>query len=113
MAAKRKRRGEPEKPRLTIPEDLVTRLIDPDQVFGALGETDDLEAATSYRVDAAFAEIAQALAETNRPLSWLHLLREGTTARAYRHGYCDGAVAAGWIVYGIAGDFGHASPRSD
>jgi len=111
MAAnyKRKRRGvagAPERPAarlmLTIPEDRVTRLIDPGQVVAA--DDAEIDAALTNVIDVAAGEIARALAETGRALAPLHGLRTAAEGRGYRHGYREGALATGWIVHALAGD---------
>lgn len=113
MAAKRNRAGAPRKRKakrllLTIPEEALTKLLDPAEVFGAVADEHDLEAATEYRADLASAEMAQALVETGRSLSYLHVLREALEGRGYRRGYLDGALAAGRICHALARDL---SPR--
>ena len=87
---------------LVIPEATVTRLIDPAEIFGAGADADDLAAATESRVDLAAVEIAQALVETGRTLSHLHVLRAALEERGYRRG--DGALAVGWTVHALARD---------
>ena len=89
---------------LVIPEALVTRLIDPAEIFGAGADAEDLAAATESRVDLAAAEIAQALVATGRTLSHLHVLRAALEERGFRRGYRDGALAAGWTVHALARD---------
>ena len=91
---------------LAIPEDVLTRLLDPGEVFGAVADEGDLEAATGYRIDLASAEIAPALVETGRSLSYLHVLRAALEGRGYRRGYLDGALAAGVIGHALAQDVG-------
>ena len=91
---------------LEIPEDVLTRLIDPAEVFGVVADEGDLEAATGYRIDLAAAEIAPALVTTGRPLSYLHVLRTALEERGYRRGYLDGALAAGAICHALARDAG-------
>jgi len=111
MAAnyKRKRRGvagAAERPAarlmLPIPEDRVTRLIDPEQVVAA--DDDEVDTALTNVIDVAAGEIARALAETGRSLSPLHALRTAAEGRGCRRGYRDGALATGWIVHAFAGD---------
>ncbi len=89
---------------LEIPEDVLTRLLDPEEVFGAVADEGDLEAATGYRIDLAAAEIAPALVETGRSLSDLHVRRAALEGRGYRRGYLDGAIAAGAICHALARD---------
>ena len=91
---------------LVIPEEVLTKLLDPAEVFGAVADEHDLEAATEYRADLASAEIAQALVETGRSLSYLHVLREALEGRGYRRGYLDGALAAATICHALARDVG-------
>ena len=91
---------------LEIPEDVLTRLLDPGEVFGAVADEGDLAAATGYRIDLAAAEIAPALVATGRSLSYLHVLRAALEERGYRRGYRDGALAAGTICHALARDAG-------
>ncbi len=93
---------------LEIPEDVLTRLLDPGEVFGAVADEGDLEAAVGDRIDLASAEIAPALVETGRSLSYLHVLRAALEGRGYRRGYLDGALAAGVICHALARDAGGA-----
>ena len=91
---------------LEIPEEVLTRLIDPGEVLGAVADEGDLEAATGYRIDLASAEIAQALVKTGSSLSYLHVMRTALEGRGYRRGYLDGALAAGAICHALARDRG-------
>jgi len=87
---------------LAIPEDVVTRLIDPAQVL----PDDEAEDAAANALDEAACEIAAALVATGRSLAHLHALRTAAETLAYRRGYRAGALAAGWIVHAIARDAG-------
>jgi hypothetical protein len=102
MAAK-KRRG-PKRLALAIPEEVVTRLIDPAQVL----PDDEIDAAAACALDEAACEVAAALAETGRPLANLHALRTAAETLGFLRGYRAGALAAGWIVHALARD---APPR--
>jgi hypothetical protein len=96
MAARKK----PRRPKLAIPEDAVTRLIDPAQVL----PDDEAEQAATNALDEAACEIAAALAATGRPLAHLHALRTSAETLAYLRGYRAGALASGWIVHALARD---------
>lgn len=98
MAAKRKRA--PKRLLLAIPEDVVTRLIDPEQVLPG----DEAEDAARDALDEAACEIAAALVATGRPLSHLHALRTAAEGVGFRRGYRAGALATGWIVHALAAD---------
>ncbi len=105
-AGKTERRRPGRKIMIEIPEHVLTRLIDPGEVFGAVADEGDLEAATGYRIDLASAEIAQALVKTGSSLSYLHVMRTALEGRGYRRGYLDGALAAGAICHALARDVG-------
>ena len=87
---------------LAIPEEFLIRLADPQEVFGCAADEGDLDAALGYRIDMASAEIAQALVETGRSLSYLHVLCEAVDLRAARRGYLEGALAVGRICNALA-----------
>ena len=57
-----------------------------------------------YRTDLASAEIAKALVETGRSLSYLHVLIEALDMRGARRGYLDGALVAGRLCSALATD---------
>lgn len=95
MAAKKPRRA-----MLAIPEDVVTRLIDPAQVL----PDDEIEEAAANALDEATGEIAAALVATGRSLAHLHALRTSAETLGYLRGYRAGALAAGWAVHALARD---------
>ena len=88
---------------LVIPEDVVTGLATPANLLGD-DRDDDVEPGLDLRIEMAFQEIAQALAETERPLSHLHLLREALDRRGARRGYREGASAVASVVAAFALD---------
>lgn len=96
---------------LVIPEDVVTRLIDPEQVVAA--DDAEIDAALTNQIDAAASEVAQALAETGRSLAHLHALRTAAEGLGFRQGYRAGALAAGWVVYGLARDLEQRAPHAE
>lgn len=111
MAAKRKTPvPEAEAPRrrgtkrlmLAIPEDVVTRLIDPAQVLG--DDADEVESALVNEIDAAVGEIAEALVAAEKSLRPLHALRAAAEGLGFRRGYRTGAFAAGWVVHALTRD---------
>ena len=63
-----------------------------------------MEPGLDLRIEMAFQEIAQALAETGRPPSHLHLLREALDRRGARRGYREGAAAVASVVAAFALD---------
>jgi hypothetical protein len=85
---------------LSIPEDVVTRLIDPAQVL----PDDETEDAAANALDEAACEIAAALVATGRPLAHLHALRTSADTLGYLRGYRAGALATGWAVHALAKD---------
>jgi hypothetical protein len=110
MAAKNRRlaRGAPGRRAkglmLAIPEDVVTRLIDPEQVTAA--DDAEVDTALTNAIDAAIGEIAEALVATDRSLASLHALRVAAEERGHRQGYREGVLAAGWTVHALARDLG-------
>jgi hypothetical protein len=90
----------PRRPMLAIPEDVVTRLVDPAQVL----PDDEAEDVAVNALDEAMCVIAAALVATGRPLSHLHALRTSAETLGYLRGYRAGTLATGWIVHALARD---------
>ncbi len=94
---------------LAVPEDVVTRLIDAEQ----LADDDDpeIDAALANQIDAAAGEVAKALVETGRSLTHLHALRRAAEQIGFRCGYRTGALAVGWLVHALANDAANRRQR--
>jgi len=115
MASKKKparNRGRtPKTMMLAIPEDVVARLIDPDQVSG--GDDAEVARALTNQIDVAVGEIAEALVAAGRPLASLHALRTAAEEHGFRRGYRDGARAVGWAVHALARDLPRGARKAE
>ena len=90
-------------PDVLLPEGVVARLGAREELLE--GETAaDVDAELDLDLDVAAAEIAQALAETGRPLRHLHLLRVSAELLGFRRGYVEGARAVATICRAVARD---------
>ncbi|MCI0546672.1 MAG: hypothetical protein L0027_05260 [Candidatus Rokubacteria bacterium] len=96
---------------LAIPEDVLVRLIDPEQLVTA--DDAEIDTALTNQIDVAASELAQALAETGRSLAHLHALRTAAEGLAYRKGYRTGALGTGWAVHGMARDLGRKARSAE
>lgn len=87
---------------LAIPEDILLRLVDGEQ----LAEDDDpeIDAALANQVDVALGEVAKALVATGRSLAHLHALRRAADEIGFRRGYRTGALVTGWLALALASD---------
>ncbi len=87
---------------LVLPEELLSRLAAKENLLGDDGG--DVDAGLALDLAVAAAEVAQALAETGRPLRHLHLLLVSQQMKAFRRGYVEGARASSDVCNALARD---------